>query len=66
MGAPTRMCNITTVTFLLTFLLFFFSFFFSQSRSGRTERRTNMNDGSNGAVSREEVPFGGLVDVCMH
>jgi hypothetical protein len=32
------------------FYNFLFQDFFSQSRSGRTERRTNMHDGSNDAV----------------
>jgi hypothetical protein len=48
------------------FLSILFQDFFSQSRNGRTERRTNMHDGSNDAVSRKDVPFRSIVDVCMH
>jgi hypothetical protein len=41
----------------------FFIFWFVGSRTGRTERRTDMLNGSNDAVSRKEVPFGGLVSL---
>lgn len=42
---------------------FFLRYFFSHSRSGRTERRTNMHDGSNDVVRRKLVPFWYLVDM---
>jgi hypothetical protein len=50
--------------FVALFLLIFF-YFFSQSRGGRTERRTNMHDGSNDAARRKDMTFRRLVGVCM-
>jgi hypothetical protein len=44
-------------------LLLSFLFWFLGSRTGRTERRTDMFDGSNDAVWRKEVLLGGLVSM---
>jgi hypothetical protein len=64
MAAPTHTWNITTLWLL--FSCNFFCIVFSQSRNGRTERRTDMHDGSNDAVWCKDVPFRGFVDVRMH
>ena len=36
------------------------------SPTGQTRRRIFTLDGSNDAVSRKDVPFGGLVDIAPH
>jgi hypothetical protein len=45
------------------FLFIYLFFWFLGLRTGRTERRTDMPNGSSDAVWRKEVPFGGLVSM---
>ena len=37
-----------------------------KSPTGQTRRRIFTLDGSNDAVSRKDVPFGGFVDIASH
>jgi len=52
--------------FLFIYLFIYLYFFLGNSPTGQTRRRIFTLDGSNDAESREDVPFGGFVDIAPH
>jgi hypothetical protein len=65
-GAPTHTWNTTTLWLFFFWYFVIFCIFFSQSHNGRTERRTNVHDGSNDAASPRTCLFGvSLMHACI-